>query len=244
MSTGSSPFGYSFFDFLTRIIPGLVVVTPVLVGYVILVPSVDTGYQPVMIGLAVVGLIIGELIDFSRSPLFRVPLPFKQIIYHHTDNKNVLSRLDRWSLWLQAKVPDSWKPNFITEEIARMTIFDASSKDFQEEYESHFGLKFEEAHSHLLYSALLSYMDTKMSTDTRRYYTLRIFAQNLMVAAVLTLLSSLVMILLIDDTQLVLIFALSIMLLLVLFVLGIIFSSVAIQFVNRLIVDYYVDRLE
>lgn len=245
MTAKPSPFGYSVFDFLTRIIPGLVVVTPLAVSYVTLGPRVDVGYQPVLIGLAVVGLVIGEVIDLVRSSLFRVPLPFKQVLYRHTDNREILSRFDRCDLWLQAKMPEALKPNFITEEVGRGTLFDGSSEDFQEEYESHFGLKFEETHPGLLYLSLLSHMDSRMSSDTRRYYTLRIFAQNLMFAALFTIFTSLAVIVAnLENAGLILVATLSIFLLAGFFYLGMIISSVAYPFVDRLIIDYYVERLK
>lgn len=244
MSKGTSPFGYNFYDFLTRIVPGLTIILPFYVGYLSAGTNVNVNSRVTLIFLGLIALVFGELIDLFRSTIFRVPSPFKEIIYYHTHDEDILSKWDKADLWLERRLPEFIRSKFLTNEIGRKTIFEAANDDFRNEYENHFNLDFNSNSTPTLYSTFLNYMDTKMTSRTRRYYTLRAFSQNLMAATIFMGLSTLyVAIQNLENTPILGILLISIVILSLLFELALVFSSVSYPLVDLLIIDYYLDRL-
>lgn len=245
MPAKSTPAGYSVFDFLTRIIPGLIVILPLFVGLLLFGPSIILDVQISILLLSVLGLIIGEFIDFLRSSLFRVPSPFKQVLYHHTRDEEVLSWLDKVDLWIQRKLPTSLQSKFLTSQTGRETIFNLSNSSFKDEFEDQFNLSLDSTSPHTLYSTFLNHMDSRMASRTRRYYTLRIFSQNLMAATLGAGFVSLVVASLnLGDPKILAILFISIIILTIVFEVALIFSSVSYPLVDLLIIDYYLYRLE
>lgn len=244
MPTQSSPSGYSIYDLLTRVVPGITVLIPFIVAYLITETQVKVELNVALVALAGVGLVIGEVINLIRSSIVHVPVPFKQVIYHHTGDESILGRGDRLDLWAKNKLPARYQSRFFTDDVGRSTIFDSEEIDFQTSFEDHFGLDFEEDSAYSIYQTFLSYMDGRMATQTRRNYILRIFAQNLMFASGLTVLTTLWVIYKnLDQPQLLLGAIISVSILTILFQVAMLFSSAAYKLVDLLIIDYYVDQL-
>ena len=243
--TQSSPLGYSIFDIMTRIVPGLTVVIPLAIAYALGDFRIEIGFQPTIVVLILGGLLIGEIIDLLRSGLFPIPSPFTQVLYHHTEDKTILSRWDRADLWVSNRLPGRLKPQFLVTETGRRTVFDGSDFDFQDVFENQFELEFESSTPYLLYSAFRSHMDARMSSQTRRYYVLRIFAQNLMFASILsTIVAGWVALTNLDNDLAVVVGLVSGVVLMTAFVVGLLTSTAAYPYIDELIIDYYVDRLD
>lgn len=244
MSAQSSPIGYSLFDLLTRVVPGFTAILPLAIGYTIVDFQVELPVQITVLSLGVFALIVGEFVDLIRSARFRVPSPFKEVVYHQTGDERILSKSDKLSLRLERLFRDKLGRPFTFEDIGRTTVFHEAEADLQTEYEQHLGLSWETSSTFAIYSALLSYMDSRMSSQTRRYYILRIFAQNLIIASVITMILFLIVAVQnLDDPTTIVITVFSIFVLFLVVEVAFIFLSASYPYVDSLLIDYYVERV-
>lgn len=250
MST-SSISGINLGDIMTRVVPGIVVISPLLVlVYYGISDLVNSNLNYAILSVLAIGFLIGETIEMIRTSLFRVPTPFSHVIYTHTKNKDCLSWRDRASLWMNDKVGQikSEIPFFKRTKISestkeRRTIFVESNSDFQEIFESDFGLKFKDNTNYALYSAFLSHMEGKMSESTKSNRRLTIFSQNLRAALLPAIALSFYIVVVEDLSGRVLT---SLVLLIIGLYCAIFFAqfvlSASYGYIDLLIIDYYVDR--
>lgn len=94
---------------MTRVIPGLVVLSPILFELYLYQSTVIDDIGVGLLLLAIAALIVGELIDHLRSGIYRVPLPFSYAIYQETNDK---SHLPTW--YRKVESIDRWLPNQIS----------------------------------------------------------------------------------------------------------------------------------
>lgn len=105
MNETISPAGFSVQSFLTRIIPGLILLSPILIAFYLEAPPVqiESDIAWIIVGLAAV--IFGELIEHVRFGGLRVPLPFSYMMYQSTGDE---SFLPGWFLkvqWIEKRLP-------------------------------------------------------------------------------------------------------------------------------------------
>lgn len=181
MSSEVTPSGYSIFDFLTRIIPGAIMLSPLILA-AWAAPSININTAAALLFIASVSLVMGELIETLRLSIFPMPIAFREILYYH-GRSDVLRWYEQKSLSILNKLPNRISERITT--YGRTTIFDETDKKFPDVYEAHFsGLSFESTSPYYLYMTLLDYMEPRLSQSTRRQQIVRIFAANLFIAIV------------------------------------------------------------
>lgn len=186
MSVQNTPVGISVHDFLTRIIPGAVLIAPAVLSLSISQPALfgDTSFVMLIIGLG--SFIAGEIIEIMRSAAFRTPLPFLHLIYRETDNEEKLSWTQQKLLGLEREVsshiPDrreTSKSNYLE---SRLQL------DLRDSMEQELGIDFDSSSPRDIYDFLILRLEPELSIQTKRYRSLTAFTSNLRIASVLALL--------------------------------------------------------
>lgn len=177
----SRPFlGFTLRDTLTRLVPGIVVLTPLLIGLILFSPN-KLPNGPIF--LALLGLsafLIGEVIDQFRSGLFRVPMTFRYFVYRETDEIDNMSKWYQWLVQIQEKLPEKIYFYEDRDEADRLT----SNLDlnFREDIESELGVDFEENRPREIYDLFLIYMEPYQTPRLRRMQSVSMFSTNLRIA--------------------------------------------------------------
>lgn len=245
MSNHPSPSGYSIFDFMTRVVPGLIVMIPFALGYLLTDAEYDISINVAILVIIIFGFITGEFINLVSQGIRQVPPPFKRVAYHDIDDGSVLGYSDRFELWVKNRLPNNVRSKFSIGKYGRCTVFDSTDIDFKDTIEEHFGLDFNDDSIQLIYNTFFAYMDSRMSKRTRRNYIVYVFSQNLMVASILTILSAVLVVLLSRDQSIILAATIiSFPLLFLVIEISILFSVSSQPFVDYLIMDYYIDVIE
>jgi len=181
MSQNGPVLGFSLRDTLTRIIPGLLFLAPLLVGVALFVPSLLPKRSVFYILLGLCAYLVGEFIDQIRSGLFRVPNNFRYFVYKET---NQLGKMSRWYIWiisLQKKLPNKIK--IYEDRIEDERLINNLDLDFREDIESELGVDFAEDRPREIYDLLLIYMSEHFTPRLRRLQSVSMFSTNLRIAA-------------------------------------------------------------
>ncbi len=177
MSAGAPIPSLSLRDTLTRVIPGVVVLSPLLISANMTAPSVVPSGTPFYIIVALLSYLIGEIIDQFRAGLFRVPMTFRYFIYKQSGQIEKMPRRYRWIIDKQELLPERLH---IYEEIPTEELLPSHlDLDFREDMESELGVDFDENRPRDIYDLLLVYMDSHFTARIRRQQSLAIFSSNL-----------------------------------------------------------------
>lgn len=184
MSVKSAPIGFSLHDFLTRIIPGTVILAPALTGLYVYYPSLFSNIGLIVVLTTLIAFLLGELTEQLRTGLLRVPFPFRYLIYNETGD---LSKMPLWyrkeskiQPWLpkrlQRKEPsgDDYLP-------AHLNL------DFRSQMENEFDVDFKVDRPRDIYDLLILSLEPNLSARTRRHQSLFAFTKNLQIATVVAI---------------------------------------------------------
>lgn len=185
MSVSQTPTGFSLESFLTRVIPGLVALSPFFVSLYIADPAIFQDQDFSLLVIGVLALIIGELIEHVRSGLLRVPLPFSYNIYWATGDASFLPKWFRYTLKIKEVLPD--RIPFYEELPEESRLETRLNFDMQTEMETKFELDPDKASARDFYDALLLYLGDGISSRTKEYRSTYIFNQNLRISAIISI---------------------------------------------------------
>lgn len=179
----TSPFlGFSLRDTLTRLVPGLVFLTPLIVGFSVFTPDILPSESVLFILLGLSGYVIGEFIDQLRSGLFRVPFSFRYFVYRETDQ---IEKMPGWYIKLiewQQRLPNGLYFYEDRSDEARLT--NNMDLNFREDIESELGVDFLQNRPREIYDLLLIYMEDSQTHRLRRFQSVSMFSSNIRIAAV------------------------------------------------------------
>ena len=205
MPTERSLNGYSLGDLYIRIIPGSLVVIPLMMTIAILSGNGLGLFFPLtatdMVVLVIVSLLAGEILNYLSQAGGRSPRSFRLQLYTETDRTDLLIQRDRQRV-SEKQVNNNrkkylWKmylyfleilPIFHKRPRVRRHVFCFQEKDFVETVESDFELEIdekcdEEERSAIpadrIYHLVLSKTWPSMSPITRRYFYLNKFVSNI-----------------------------------------------------------------
>lgn len=88
MSTSASPTGFTLNDLLTRVIPGAVLIAPLVTATYVFFPELVSDSNFVAVGLLIAAYLIGEFIDQFRAGAFAHPPEFGYFIYWLTGSED------------------------------------------------------------------------------------------------------------------------------------------------------------
>ncbi|WP_440769918.1 hypothetical protein [Natronorubrum sp. DTA28] len=180
-----TPVGFSFEAFLTRVVPGLVLMSPVLLALFLTSPIEINPSNTNLLLVSLMALIFGELIEQLRSGLFRVPLPFTHSIYTATGDESHLPTWYQYLKKIDERFPDI--VGSIKESNDEDLLGERFNFDLQNEMEEKFELNPDSALPRDFYDSLLLYLGDDLSSRTRNYFNLYVFNTNLKVATILSL---------------------------------------------------------
>lgn len=183
MSNQSVVGGFSLRDLLTRVIPGLVVIGPFVLGANIALSEIIPTFTGYVILIGLVSYLIGEIIEQYRAGVFRVPLPFRYFIFKETGDIDIMPLRYRKAVKVQKNLPGWLNIYEHTKEESRLTNqFDF---DFRKSMESKYGLDFKKNRPREIYDALLIDLGPDLTMRTQRSHSLAMFNTNLKIAVFL-----------------------------------------------------------
>lgn len=181
MAQGGPFLGFSLRDTLTRLIPGLIFLSPLVIATAAFIPTLFPNGSIFFILLALAAYLIGEFIDQLRSGLFRVPMSFRYFIYRETDQ---VEKMPFWYVSLaefQEKLPD--KINFYEDRDDSERLANNLELDFRKDIEAELGVDFVDNRPREIYDLFLIYMEGHLTPRLRRFQSISMFATNLRLAA-------------------------------------------------------------
>lgn len=179
----STPLTFTLHDFLTRIVPGAILVLPALTGIYVFYPDLFTDIRFISVIVLIMSFLLGEIIDQFRAGLFRVPRPFYYLLYKSTGD---LTKMPSWYqkvVWLDNALPDSCPP-LIEERDPENYLPNRLEIDFKEEFEIRYGLNCDTDRPRDIYDIMLLDLEPELSSRTHRHRSLYIFTRNLQIATV------------------------------------------------------------
>jgi len=174
-SSAPSPVGFNLYDLLTRVTPGLfllTVMTTTISGPMFLLEISDSSFFAVLAVFA--GFLTGEIIDSVRMTLFAAPKPFRCLIYEERKSgdrwTDIRSRIDYLFLFKGTASTHFLTSNSIWPKLKRYLRVDDELQDSNE-----------------IYLRLVFDIDSELTVMTRRYQTTTQFIQNMRVAVPIAL---------------------------------------------------------
>ena len=251
---------YKIYDIISRIIPGTIVVYVMVelshrADSTITDPATQLLNSPTTLIIYVgIGLLIGEIIQFSRNKLNPVPFPLRREIYRQSRNKNFLPYHDRWLMWFWNSISSGRSGKVVMPIASRspLDLFDPpqtlktkTRMGFWNDFKYRFSVDDEFDRAKDVYGILISYLEPNMTSDLRRSRAVVDFMNNLIIATLFLIYATIVNSPTFsgDETDLIL----------VLFIFSVIFfpfvaaafAFIERHYVNRLLVEYfYARRLE
>lgn len=183
MVSQSSPGGFSLADLLTRVLPGSVFIFPALISILILEPNLVTDPSILLVVIAILSFLFGELIDQFRKALFRVPAPFAFYLYHETDDMEKLGPIYGILISLDNSLPKQF-PKFFDKRKEENRLVNRLPMDFRKRIENDYSLNFDSNSSRDIYDCIVIDMESEFSDRTFRQRTIYIFSQNLQISTV------------------------------------------------------------
>lgn len=180
MSQAGPFLGFPLRDTLTRLVPGLIFLAPLVIGTALYVPSIMPSGSLLYVLLGLSAYLVGEFIDQLRLGLFRVPLNFRYFVYKETDR---LGKMPNWYVrlvTLQERLPKGIYFYKDIDEDRRLT--NELDLDFRKDIESELGIDFIDNRPREIYDLLLIYMNDYHTPRLRRMQSISIFSTNLRVA--------------------------------------------------------------
>ena len=178
MSIGGNPTGFSISDFLTRIIPGSILVFSIF--FPVLWPEYSSNVSISNSGIlifTIISFIAGEVINTGRITLLDVPNYFRRVLYTESGyDKKYLKRTDVYLSELFAK------------RINGYSLFRHSNRDIIKTLRNRFDLDTDFDGSHNFFMLLTSDLSSAKSTETQRLENIYIFYENLKYSVVISFL--------------------------------------------------------
>lgn len=179
MSASSSVSGFSAYDLLTRLIPGVLTLLTILISLNSIFDTFSF-FEVVKLELSavyvflfiIISFITGETIDFCRRKLVPVPTVFRRLLCDESENERYLSYLDR------KFGRHNWRYSVGKSDIKAMEcINNEVISRFQSDFctiedKNDINIKF-------VYDTLSLYMDSRMSSESRRRKANYIFFRNI-----------------------------------------------------------------
>lgn len=182
MKGGSAVGGFTLHDLTTRVVPGLAAMTPTLIGAILVYPGLLPLNSFVVLMVGLLAYLIGEFFNLLRSGLLRVPMNFRYFVYRETGSLNKMPWHFQKLTSIQSKLP-TWF-NFYVDIDEKERLTNDLDLDFREDMEEQLGIDFNENRPREVYDSLMIYMDPILTSRTRRFQSLSIFAINLQVSVV------------------------------------------------------------
>lgn len=194
MTAGQASTSFTIYDLLTRVIPGMVFLTP----QVAIFTQFKFGFMsdnPTYWGLVVIigSLLIGELINGLRLSMLDVPNQFRRVLYSVTENEDYLRRGNRMMIrigkWFSQSIRE------IDYGFATHSLFDYHEQTIVDIVNQRFEPSDDIKNAYDIYEIIISDLSGNESRRTRRLRSVYIFQKNtrlaLMSSAILALLISL-----------------------------------------------------
>ena len=179
-ASAPSPAGFNLYDLLTRVTPGLFVLTIMsltMVEWDFLVSATESSFFAVIALFA--GFLTGEIIDSIRMQLFAAPKPFRRLLYNERETG------ERWAD-LRDRVFDH---HFLFGHPAHQFL--STQDEFWPVFKRHFDVDDDLKDSNEIYLRLAADLDPELTALTRRYQTTTMFVQNMRVATPLAIVATL-----------------------------------------------------
>jgi len=181
MST--TPFlGFSLRDTLTRLIPGLLFLTPVLIVALVLMSNTIPESTIFLVLLGLSAYLVGEFIDQLRTGLFRVPMGFRYFVYKETNDMSNMPIHYRYIINIQQKLPEGL--DFYLDYNEEQRLANEFDFEFREDIETKLGVDFNDNRPREIYDLLLIYMEGSFTRRLRRLQSMSRFGSNIRIASV------------------------------------------------------------
>lgn len=189
-----TPTGFNIADLYTRIVPGTVLTLSVF--FPLIAPPAfeniligESFYQQlpndgnltwILLLFVIFSLIVGEFVDLARGSWRPVPPQFRKIIYNTTNERHRLGIIQRIFLQIsECNIPllgffvvglDHYNFNWVSTDSGEIkTTIGDSDAGFLDRFRIQMGMSTTFSDPRIIYLSLLSHMDTRMSTTTRKY---------------------------------------------------------------------------
>lgn len=199
MSVRVAPTTISFHDFLTRILPGAVILGPGIYLFTVNWPTLSENTTAVLITVVLASFLLGEGVELLRSSAFRVPWPLRRYLFETTgQDKHKLTKL-QYSLLRSSRIGPStdtvvkvlygrfphlrrfidWFPTQETDTLSERFDF-----NFKQSMEQQWGIAFERTSAADVYDLLVLELEATMGRDARRYRSLHAFTSNIRISSI------------------------------------------------------------
>lgn len=185
MASTQTPAGFSLETFLIQVVPGLVMISPILLNLWITTPVNTDTSSATLVVIALAALISGEIVEQLRSGLFRVPIPFSYHIYTVTEDMSHLPKRYRYAIRIDELTPD--RLNIVSEADEEYVLEERFQFNFLENMEEEFSLDPDSALPRDFYDSLLLYLGDGVNTLTQDYQKACKFNQNLKISVLIAL---------------------------------------------------------
>lgn len=177
MPAGGTPTGFDISDFLTRVIPGGILVFSMVFPAV----SVDSFQIESISGssiiiLAIVSFVFGEFVNTFRISMLDVPNYFRRVLYTENEDEIYLSKTDS----LFRKVD--------SDSVKGYSLFEHSDVSITSTLRGRFDLDGDFDGAHNFYTLLTSDLSSEKSQETSRLENIYIFYENVKISFLLSIL--------------------------------------------------------
>jgi hypothetical protein len=178
-ASAPTPAGFNIYDLLTRVTPGLFVLTIVAITafeWSFLVSSTDSSFFTVI--ALFVGFLTGEIIDSFRMWMFAAPKPFRILLYNEQKNDEL------------------WTDLLDRVRNHHFAIIDPAYQSFSKEgefwpmFQRNFNIEEDLKDGNEIYLRLAVDLDADLTALTRRYQTTTMFVQNMRLATLFAIFST------------------------------------------------------
>lgn len=177
MSVGGTPTGFNISDFLTRVIPGGILIFSIgfpIVSFESLPIDSISGSSVLIFGIA--SFVFGEFINTFRISMLDVPNYFCRVLYAENEDEIYLG------------MTDSIFRKFDSDSIKGYSLFEHSDTDIVSTLRSRFDLDGDFDGAHNFYTLLTSDLSSEKSEETSRLENIYIFYANVKMSVLLSIL--------------------------------------------------------
>ena len=175
MSVGSNSTSFNLSDFLTRVIPGGILVYSMSFVLVEQFISTETLSGSTAILFVVLSFLVGEFINVLRLSTFDIPNYFRRVLFAESENSDYLG-------WIDSNFRD-----VDSDSVRGYSLFEHSNTNLIPTLRMRFELDDEFDGAHNLYTLLKSDISARMTKETKRLKNLYIFYQNIKIAVLVSI---------------------------------------------------------
>lgn len=177
-------FGLSLRDVLTRVLPGFLMLLPLLIVLFLLQPGLFDHAGILFLLVLISSLLTGEVADQMRSAVGGVPRDFQRYIASEVDDPSRRPFFDRYAPWFRSFF--QWLATELNIP-SRDPVDKRSDMDFRGDIEERFQVKYQNDTTRDIYDLLLLHLDPHLSGRTRRYQSIYILSANAKIGLLLSL---------------------------------------------------------